>query len=248
MDNYFTSLQLLDEFKTKKINIIGTIRKIEKAPLRNLKKLDRGVSHAIQDSENRITFVRWNDNSEVTIATNIENDDIALTETTCMRYSGVEKKRVNFPQPTLVKYYNKGMGGVDLFDQMRALYRTNIRSKKWYFPLFRFMLNATVVNQYKLYNVCHPKVNLLAFTRAIVQSFLTDSTKDPLFLMPKRKTPLKTSTLASSEIRYDGQNHLVGYVSRQRRCPLCQTCTKFVCTKCNVGLHPKDCFQQYHTK
>ena len=57
-----------------------------------------------------------------------------------------EKKVVCLPQLVIIQQYNKSMGGVNLFDHFRGKYRMAFRKCAWYFTLFRFLLNATVVN------------------------------------------------------------------------------------------------------
>lgn len=77
------------------------------------------------------TLVRWHDNAQVTMATNCQ-DDFILEKGTCKRWSRQKRAQVNVDQPTLVKYYNKGMGGVDLFDKQRALYRSKNGTGHWF--------------------------------------------------------------------------------------------------------------------
>ena len=36
-----------------------------------------------------------------------------------------------FPQPHIIHFYNQGMGGVDVMDKWRALYRPIIKGKNW---------------------------------------------------------------------------------------------------------------------
>lgn len=132
------------------------------------------------------------------------------------------------------------MGGVDLFDELRGLYRIRIRSKKWYWPFVRFCINGALVNMWLLYRNVHPKVSLLHFTRKIVLSILTA----PEHLMGPKP---KCSRNILSEIRFDKIDHLVSANVTQRQCAYCKKCVKFICSKCNVGLHPKECFQLYHT-
>jgi hypothetical protein len=43
------------------------------------------------------------------------------------------------------------MGGVDLMNSLISLYRTNIRSKKWYRHLVFHLFDLTVVNSWLLY-------------------------------------------------------------------------------------------------
>lgn len=65
------------------------------------------------------------------------------------------------------------MGGVELFDKMRVLYRMRIRSKKWYWPFIRFCINGALVNMWILYWYVYRKMGLLTFIRRIVLVILT---------------------------------------------------------------------------
>lgn len=242
IDNFFNSLPLLDELKSHNINCIGTIRadRVERAPVMDLKKEPRGSSHVLVDSTNGITLIRWSDNSQVTVATNQDDENICLTNGQCKRWSKKEKTSVQVDQPTLINLYNQGMGGVDLFDKMRGLYRIRIRSKKWYWPFLRFCINGALVNMWILYRYVYPTIGLLTFIRRIVLAILTA----PQHLSGPKPKCSKNVLL---EVRYDRTDHFVEGNPTQRRCAFCGKCTKFICAKCNVGLHPQTCFRAYHT-
>ncbi|XP_063912556.1 piggyBac transposable element-derived protein 3-like [Zophobas morio] len=215
-------------------------KRIDKAPLKDLKKEKRGSSYVLQEKEGSITLVGWHDNNQVNIATNLINNDICLSKGSCKRWSRKDKSTVSIEQPSLVSIYNQGMGGVDLFDKMRGFYRIRIRSKKWYWPYVRFCFNGAVVNMWMLYRFAHPKLGLLEFVRRIVLALLSSP---PHLGGPKPKC----TRAVLPEIRYDGVDHLVDSNSTQRKCGFCGKCAKFVCVKCNVGLHPAHCFRAYHT-
>ncbi|GLV61238.1 hypothetical protein CBL_21067, partial [Carabus blaptoides fortunei] len=108
IDNFFNSLLLLDELKSHNINCIGTIRadRVERAPVKDLKKQPRGSSHTLADSTNGITLIRWSDNSQVTVATNHDDENICLTKGQCKRWSKKEKSSVQVDQPTLINLDN----------------------------------------------------------------------------------------------------------------------------------------------
>ncbi|KAJ8944466.1 hypothetical protein NQ314_009472 [Rhamnusium bicolor] len=133
LDNYFNSLPLLEHMRKEKLYVTGTIRtdRIEKAPLKDLKKSPRGSIDVLRDQANGISIYRWHDNSQVTMATN-RNDVLIDTKSKCQRYSSSSKGKIDVPQPSIIAEYNNSMGGVDLFDQFRATHRITIRSKKWY--------------------------------------------------------------------------------------------------------------------
>ncbi|KAL7635346.1 UNVERIFIED_CONTAM: hypothetical protein RMT77_014413 [Armadillidium vulgare] len=243
MDNYFTSLSLMDTLTTNKLFCIGTIRsdRIENAPLQDLKKTCRGTYCAVEEKKSGITLVRWNDNSQVTMVTNSKERGI-FEIGSCKRWSRRERKQAVIPQPNIVKLYNKNMEGVDLFDKRRALYRIGIRSKKWFWPYFRFCLNVSVVNLWMLYRNIE-SIPLLEFTRQIVISLL--SAPD---IPTQRGVKPSTKTQVLNAIRFDRKDHLIDRIDKRRRCAICGISVQFRCTKCNVGLHARECFVKYHIK
>ena len=89
----------------------------------------------------------------MTLVTNLKDKNL-FEMGSCKRK---ERKRADVPQPNLIKLYNKKMRGVDLFDKMRGLYRIRIRSRKWYWPYFRFCLNGSIVNLELFYKFVHKK-------------------------------------------------------------------------------------------
>ena len=68
------------------------------------------------------------------------------------------------------------MGGVDLMDRNIPLLRTGTRSKKWWWPLFRFPLDTAVHNSGLLYRASdadtHERLTQLHFRRALVENLL----------------------------------------------------------------------------
>ena len=242
MDNYFTSLSLMDTLTQENLFAIGTIRsdRVEKAPLQDLRKSSRGSFCSLQESQGNILLVRWNDNSQVTLITNLRTDDVFQVGS-CKRWKRSERKQVTVPQPHVVKLYNKNMCGVDLFDKLRGHYRIRIRSRKWYWPLFRFCLNGSVINLWLLYRNVETKMSLLEFTRQIVISLLASPNMEK-----RRGVAPKTKKQVLDATRLDGKEHFVDKITTQRRCASCGKCAKFICIKCNVALHPAGCFVKFH--
>ena len=172
-DNWFTSLQLLDELKSDGIGATGTIRadRCCGAPLnekKELQRLVRGSASYASDGSNVI--VRWYDNAVVSVATNcFVNDSIKAAP----RWSRKERKKVLVSMPEMIHSYNRNMGGVDLFDQFIANYRIKIRSKKWWWPFFSWSIDACIVNGWLLYqSIKTGSLSLLDFRREVAQQLL----------------------------------------------------------------------------
>nr|CAI5831874.1 unnamed protein product [Callosobruchus analis] len=113
LDNYFTSIPLLETVSANRLYCVGTVRsdRVEKAPLKDLKKENRGSHHTIHDSVCNITFTRCQDSGQVTVTSNV-----GQTKGFCKNWSKKDKSVIQIDQPSIVHLYNKGMGGVDRFD------------------------------------------------------------------------------------------------------------------------------------
>ncbi|XP_039967497.1 piggyBac transposable element-derived protein 3-like [Bactrocera tryoni] len=252
IDNFFTSLRLLDEVSQMGHVITGTLRanRTEGAPLKDIKemkKTSRGSHHHITDLSSNITLVRYNDNNIVTIAS---------TESGVHPIGKVKRwcgnKRVDVDQPHCYLLYNKYMGGVDRLDQNVGKYRISIRLKRWYWQMIMFPINACANNAFQLYRVspagqAKDAHDFLSFTRYIVQTYLILG--KPSTSIAKRiggKTPLTTKSKLPDSVRLDGKEHYIIRNETQIRCRECHKNTKFKCSKCGVGLH-QHCSQAFHT-
>lgn len=131
-DNFFSSFRLFSHLKNTGYFATGTIRenRTNNCPLENSKsfsKKERGAFDMAYDKDSKVSVVRWNDNSCVTLCSNVHN---VQPINKVKRYNRKEKKDVFVPQPNVITQYNKYMGGVDLHDNGIANYRTRILGKK----------------------------------------------------------------------------------------------------------------------
>ncbi|XP_071051462.1 piggyBac transposable element-derived protein 3-like [Onthophagus taurus] len=251
MDNFFTSLPLLNELKKLGHDATGTIRenRVEKAPLNDKKEMKRGSYHQCTNVLSGITLVRYNDNNIVRVAS---TESGVRPIGTVKRYCNKQKKAVD--QPCCIVNYNKYMGGVDRLDQNVGCYRVAIRLKRWYWQLLMFPLNVSVNNAFQLYKISPEYKNnrhdLLSFTRYIVTTYfvLKDTTNSTLpTKIPVPKSSLAVIKRVADSVRLDGSNHFIGKQNKQSRCALCHKNTTMKCIKCSVALHHK-CSTNFHTK
>ena len=134
-------------------------------------------------------------------------DSESLTVGKCRRWSKQKKYHISIQQPVMIQKYNKGMGGVDLFDQFRGKYRVSFRKRVWYYSLFRFLVNSSVVNGWLLFRKMN-KVSELDFLREIVNILLRPCER------PRKSISIKLPDL----VRYDGIGHDIVMGDKQRRC------------------------------
>lgn len=247
-DNLFTSLPLLDRLAVEGFGATGTMRinRTKKAPLKNPKdllKTARGSHYFVQDETSGSVIVQWHDSKIVTIASNCHSVQ-PLGQ--ARRWSHKEKKSITISQPHTVAAYNKYMGGVDRLDQNVATYRIAIRTKKWWWPVFSFLISATVNNAWLLYRETESykadKLDLLEFTRRIVNAYLQKHGNRPQSKAAKVTPQTKR---VHAEVRFDRQDHIIESIPKQRRCGHCGKKVSRQCGKCAVALHV-DCFAAFH--
>ncbi|XP_049964400.1 piggyBac transposable element-derived protein 1-like [Schistocerca serialis cubense] len=129
-DNFFSSYKLFPAVKQEKSCAAGTVRVNHFAnpplvPDKEAMKKERGFSEEICSADD-IAPVKWVDNKTVVLGSNfVGKGEIDKVE--C--WDKIESKYVTIDQPEIVKCYNHGMGGVDLFDQLMSYYRIFIKSK-----------------------------------------------------------------------------------------------------------------------
>ena len=62
-----------------------------------------------------------------------------------------EKVQREIARPPAVSSYNLYMGAVDMFDQYRSYVKIELRSRKFWHPLFWFIIEAALINAWLLY-------------------------------------------------------------------------------------------------
>ncbi|XP_046994167.1 piggyBac transposable element-derived protein 3-like [Schistocerca americana] len=140
------------------------------------------------------------------------------------RWDKKESKDVTNDRPEIVKCYNHGMGGVDLFDQLMSHYRIFIKSKKWTLRAifhavgfavvlswleYRKSVNAVGLPTKKIRDLLHFRMEL---ADALVLSGMDTSKRKrgrPSATPPDTPVQIQRGeTGPPEEIQYDGTQHL----------------------------------------
>jgi len=144
-DNYFTGVDLQVYPAKNGIHSVGTVRsnRLPSCTLMTeaqLKKEGRGAidEKTVVIDGVHLSAVRWHDNKAVTLLSTFAGSE-PISEVS--RWNNKSKCRETVQCPNVIKVYNSHMGGVDLIDSLIGLYRTRIRSKKWYLRLFFHLLD-----------------------------------------------------------------------------------------------------------
>lgn len=243
-DNLFSSFELLVQLKEIGYHATGTVRNNRLGscpviPIDSMKKKPRGSISFSTDVSNNIQVCRWTDNSVVTLLSNCHGIEPV---TKVKRYSNKIKQIIDIECPNIVRAYNKRMGSTDVFNKDTNRLRIGIRGKKWWWALFTWLIDTSIVNAWKL---SADSMTQLQFRREIVSVYFGKYSFPPT----TAGRPSSSFSRAKDSLRYDKMDHLVVSTRKRRRC-MGELCTKrpfTECEKCNVGLCT-DCFRQYHTK
>lgn len=173
-DYLFTSFHLLAELKGRNYDATGTIRenRCHKCPLKpvnEMKKLSRGSSFHIVDTETDIVVCRWMYNSVVTLATVHGNEACGRVQ----RYSRRDKRQIEIDYPSIVKEYNKHMGGTDRQNQNVNNYRISFRGKKWWWCIFTWLVDVSIENAWILNQKVGGSLVQLEFRKHLAEIYLT---------------------------------------------------------------------------
>ncbi|PFX31328.1 Tyrosine-protein kinase isoform SRK4 [Stylophora pistillata] len=151
LDNFFTSIPLLQELSELSISVVGTIRNNRKNYPKALqgknllKQMKRGEFHTVA-SETTVCTV-WKDTKHVSFLSNVHSSHGNCTITRKLRRG----EQVNLPCPPCAVDYNKNMGAVDRHDQMVRNYAIDRKSRRWWVRMFVNFLDAIMVNAYIVY-------------------------------------------------------------------------------------------------
>lgn len=100
------------------------------------------------------------------------------------------------PVPTPIHDYNLHMGGSDGNAQQRAYYTSNRRSDRYWWPLFSFLLDAAVLNTYKLHMLDNSKSDNRFSHAEFLRHIGTSLLQNPMGNTRYRKTQISVHTKA----------------------------------------------------
>ena len=143
------------------------------------------------------------------------------------------------------------MLGIDRMDQTISTYIINLHTKKWWWPLFQFVIDVAINNAYQIYRQSHLNrgeytLNSLGFHRTVVDAFYR------LHRKSLSSTTLFTYSRSlhhpPNNLQLNSINHSIAKCS-QRQCSLPGRKGTSVnyCKKWNVSLYA-ECFELYHCK
>ena len=119
-----------------------------------------------------------------------------------------DNSRKLLPIPAFIDDYNQHMGGVDIADQLRSYYSTQLRACQNWLPLFFWLLDTAIVNSYRIMKSLYPHRKVrsqhLFFWEDLADKlieiglyeggYMDSSSSEPLATPPSPPRPTTSST------------------------------------------------------
>lgn len=251
-DNFFTTVKLMQTLYSRQLYSVGTVRVNRKDlpdMMKKKSKMQRG--EFMFQTKGCISAVKWMDNKEVTVLST--GHDPKEVCSVFRRAKDGTRNSVMCPLP--VAHYNKIMGGVDRFDQLRERYAIGRRSAKWWHRILYWLIDLAIVNAFIMYKISRRQestVDQLTFRLQLARQLTSCYSNKPKrgrpvsFLANKRKVP--------DDVRLQQVgSHMPQQNAKYRRCRMCSTTlsekrTRYTCTACDVPLCMEPCFRKFHGK
>lgn len=267
-DNNFTSFNLVKTLHTNLgLRSVGTVRvnRTGGATLMSDKEMvKRGRGVVDFCSSEGVVAVKWFDNKCVTLLSNAYGVEPLSS---VKRYTKEAQQKVDVPCPSIVLAYNQAMGGIDLSDMLVHLYKTPMKSRRWYLPLFGYIIDVSIVNAWLIYkrdcSILKQKPMPLKKFRLSVAATLKGADKVPARVgrppgakhKPQVHRPNPRVLHPTQEVRYDGIGHWPTFGTQRGRCNLCKSgVSRWRCSKCGDGKlflclnYKNQCFVAYHQR
>lgn len=211
-DNFFTSLEILRYLKDKNCRYTGTARdtRIGKPPLKSIKDMEKkavpcGV-HDYVTSDDGILALRWKNNRVVTLlSTYMGVEPISSV----YRYCSDTKRKEPISCPAVIKSYNANMGGIDKSDMLVHLYRTPMKSKRWYMRMFAYAIDVSLTNAWIMYrrDIKALAMDGLSLKNFRIQVFMSCSSQRAVMSQPRRSSSFPCAPSTSVDVPMPVRGH-----------------------------------------
>ena len=264
-DNFFTSVQLVEELLRRGTYACGTLRanrypdpyKAKRGGRKQGVKIKAGEKRQLQKGNLLVTL--WYDKRQVAVLSSNCNPDEHTTVQRRMK-APPHVKEVEIPAP--VHLYNRSMGGVDLNDQLRSYYPSGRSGKKWWRFIFWYLLDVSICNAFIVEGLSSHRPSSrsrrthLQFRLELAKELIGGYSGRKRYGGKKRKATPFDNALSlpnlpgHSEVKLEGRKgacmncSLHGHRNPSGRTPE----TVYGCNRCAVHLCRGGCFLEFHTE
>lgn len=254
MDNYFSNIPLFKHLRALNIGACGTVR-INSAHFPCVLKVEK--SEKLQWNfltgdvvDDQVLAAIWMDNAPVTMLSTIHSinneEDFIERNRRCPRTTSTNAANVRavfngqpralLKIPKLIDDYNHNMNGVDLSDQYRSYYNTQLTVVRTWMPLFFWILDTTVVNAYRIYSLQNGRLPHKEFRIRLAWDLIREGARNHQSTGQNKRTrthgatnlPLTKKVYISSNLselpptRFAPGCHIPVVLDKKRNCFFCR--------------------------
>ncbi|XP_035206542.1 piggyBac transposable element-derived protein 4-like [Stegodyphus dumicola] len=136
MDNWYTSYPLAKELLSKKLTVVGTLKKNKAViPAEFLETKKREVYSSMFGFQKDMTLVSY-----------VPKKSKCVVLLSTMHHDDTIDENSEQSKPEIIHFYNGTKGGVDTVDEMSTLYSTARKTNRWPMVIFYCVLNVAGIN------------------------------------------------------------------------------------------------------
>ncbi|XP_073494170.1 uncharacterized protein [Phyllobates terribilis] len=226
-DNYFTSVKLAKQLKSKGTTIVGTLNKIRREVPKEIKSMKEELynTKVFRNEDNfTLTVYQGKPNKNVVILSSVHPDVVVASDSA--------KKT-----PETVKFYNETKYGVDVVDQMARKYTTRTCTRGWPVHAFENALDFAGINAWIIFKeITHQKMSRKAFLQTLVREL-----SGPYVTDREKGSTSQVSTC--SEVMVQTKFcQIKEKCKKNRSVGNCKTCGKSLCGQC-TAINQRQCLK-----
>ena len=261
-DNYFTSVQLLEELSARNLYRCGTVKSIAVGlpdemrvtrAKRGHPKLKPGESKVWQ--KGNLLAIMWQENKSRKPVRLLSTATDPVTPLTTVKRKQKDGTSKDISCPQLIKSYNMFMNGVDRSDQMRMEYSTARSCRRWWTYIFWFLIDLSISNSFVLMNEStnHQLLDANGKNKRTMLEFRKQLSRQ---LMSGYRRGRKRKRTGRDDV--SGAGHWPFKVETKRACRKkgCKGESRYICTGCSdiegkkyvhLCIMNRNCFYEHHT-
>lgn len=241
-DNWFSSIQLVDELLKRKLTYVGTVKKNKREIP---KEFQPGKFREIQSTLFGFT-------KDKTMCSHVPKKNKAVVLISSMHHSNTVDEASK--KPEIIQYYNSTKGGVDETDKKCSIYSSSRRTRRWPLVIFYRILDLCGVNAYILYNQHQVKqIERGDFLKTLARSLVVPCMQRRCLISNLQKELKLTLTrILRADMPLGESSNQEMNDSKRKTCRLCPSklkrktnyacvsCKQAICLQCSKPLC-KDC-------
>ena len=246
IDNFFGSVNLFHELMCQGIWATGTVRKTSKnlpgGLYRDTDPTVRGSMLIRNHVHRQMGVVSWQDKKMVTLLSTAAAPWEPNTQV-LRRIPGMRGQLI-VPSSPMHRQYVEYMRGVDVTDQLRGNYSSQLRCHKWWMKIFHLIVDQSMVNSYvtwvkDMQDMGMPVMSHLAFKISVGRHLLQGAIED----RRRRQRPSPPTPRRPPRLHVHFRSNL------RRRCVVCGRIQKWYCPACgSKWMCPEECYLAHHQK